>query len=135
MELTIKQESFCQKYIECGNASDAYRFAYNCENMKPASINRKAKEQLDNGKITARVTALRAKHQETHNVTIDSLTRELEEARTQAAKEGKISAVVSAIMGKAKLHGLLIDKTVLPEGGNLVVQLVKYGSKDDNPPT
>lgn len=36
---------------------------------------------------------------------------ELEEARLHALKDDKgASAAVSAIMGKAKLHGLLIDK-------------------------
>jgi phage terminase small subunit len=27
-KLTIKQEKFCNKYLECGNASEAYRYAY-----------------------------------------------------------------------------------------------------------
>jgi phage terminase small subunit len=56
--LTLKQENFCREYIKCGNASEAYRKAYNCQNMKPESINRKAGELLDNVKITARVQEL-----------------------------------------------------------------------------
>ena len=28
MNITPKQEAFAQKYIECGNASEAYRHAY-----------------------------------------------------------------------------------------------------------
>lgn len=56
--LTLKQENFCREYIKCGNASEAYRKAYNCQNMKPESINRKASELLDNVKITARVQEL-----------------------------------------------------------------------------
>jgi len=35
MKLTIKQEKFCNLYIELGNASEAYRQSYNCEKMKP----------------------------------------------------------------------------------------------------
>jgi phage terminase small subunit len=57
-ELTLKQETFCQEYIKCGNASEAYRKAYNAENMKPETINRKASELLANGKIKARVQEL-----------------------------------------------------------------------------
>lgn len=56
--LTPKQEKFCREFIKCGNASEAYRKAYNAENMKPESINRKASELLDNVKITARVQEL-----------------------------------------------------------------------------
>ena len=40
--LTIKQENFCNYYLECGNASEAYRRAYSCSNMKGDTINRKA---------------------------------------------------------------------------------------------
>jgi hypothetical protein len=53
--------------------------------MVPETVNRKAKELLEGGrgcgKIAARLDELRAEHQERHNVTVDSLTGELEEAR------------------------------------------------------
>lgn len=53
--LTPKQEKFCAVYIETSNATEAYRQAYDVENMKPATINRRAKDLLDNGKIRARI--------------------------------------------------------------------------------
>ena len=68
--LTPKQEAFVMAYVETGNASEAYRRSYNAEKMKPESINRKAKELLDNVKITARVAELQAEHKERHNVTV-----------------------------------------------------------------
>lgn len=57
--MTPKQEKFCLEYLKTGNASEAYRRAYNTAEMKPASINRKAKELMDNGKIAASIAALR----------------------------------------------------------------------------
>ena len=36
--LTPKQENFCLAYLETGNASEAYRRAYDVANMKPESI-------------------------------------------------------------------------------------------------
>ena len=33
-KLTIKQEAFARAYVETGNASEAYRRAYNAENMQ-----------------------------------------------------------------------------------------------------
>ena len=33
IKLTVKQEAFCQNYLELGNASEAYRQAYDAEDM------------------------------------------------------------------------------------------------------
>lgn len=60
MTLTPKQEKFCQEYIQCGNASEAYRKAYDCSNMKSETINKRACELLSNGNITGRVQTLNA---------------------------------------------------------------------------
>ena len=38
LKLTAKQEAFARAYVETGNASEAYRRAYNAENMKQESI-------------------------------------------------------------------------------------------------
>ena len=111
--LTPKQESFCQKYIELGNASEAYRQSYDADDMNTNTVNRKAKELLDNGKITARVEQIKREHKKRHNMTIDDLLLELEEARQAAlgAENPQSSAAVAATMGKAKILGL--DKQVI----------------------
>ncbi|QLB42024.1 MULTISPECIES: terminase small subunit [Mannheimia] len=109
-ELTPKQEAFCLTYIETGNASEAYRQAYEAEGMKPETINRKAKELLDNGKITARIEELKAEHAERHKLTVDDLLTELEEARTLAKAKENPNAMTQATMGKAKILGL--DKQI-----------------------
>ncbi|WP_313483174.1 terminase small subunit [Stutzerimonas kunmingensis] len=104
--MTPKQEAFCLAYIETGNASEAYRRAYNAENMKPETVNRKAKDLLDNGKIRARLAELREPILERHGDTVDSLLVELEAARARALAVDRPSAAVSATMGKARLLGL-----------------------------
>lgn len=109
-KLTPKQESFCQKFIELGNASEAYRQSYNCERMKTSTINSRAKELRKDGPITARIDELQADHRERHDWTVDDALTELEEARQVAKKEAAASAMVSATMGKAKVLGLLVDK-------------------------
>ena len=75
--------------------------------MKPTTVNRKAKELLDNGKIAARIEGLQAAARERHEVTVDSLTADLEDDRKLAHKANQAGAAVSATLGKAKLHGLL----------------------------
>lgn len=108
--MTPKQERFCQLYIELGNASEAYRQAYDAAQMKDATVNRKAKELLDNGKITARLGELKAAHAERHNVTVDDIRRMLLEDRAFAREKMTPAAAVSATMGLAKLYGHLVDK-------------------------
>ena len=56
VKLTPKQQKFCYKYIETGNASEAYRRSYNAENMKSETVNREAKKLIDNPKITTRIS-------------------------------------------------------------------------------
>lgn len=109
-KLTPKQESFCQKFIELGNASEAYRQSYNCERMKTSTINSRAKELRKDGPITARIDELQADHRERHDWTVDDAIIELEEARQVAKQEAAASAMVAATMGKAKVLGLLVDK-------------------------
>ncbi|WP_319172830.1 terminase small subunit [Pseudomonas aeruginosa] len=60
MALTPKQEAFCLAYLKTGNASEAYRLSYDAKNMKSETVNRTAKELIDNPKIAARMAELNA---------------------------------------------------------------------------
>lgn len=75
--LTIKQENFCQAYIRLGDKSAAYREAYDASNMKSESINRKAVELFDDGKITARIAELQDEVKRRNDITIDELVQSL----------------------------------------------------------
>ena len=109
--LTPKQEAFAMAYVECGNASKAYRTAYDVnENTSDNSISVEASKLRNNPKISLRILELKELAQVRHSITVDSLTDELEQARKTAQEAGQSSSMVSATMGKAKLHGLLTDK-------------------------
>lgn len=108
--LTPKQEAFCLAYVETGNASEAYRRAYDTCEMKPATVSRNAKALTDHNKISTRITELRAEHVERHKFTIDDMVRQLDEDRVFARKLETPAAAISASMGKAKLLGFLTDK-------------------------
>lgn len=112
MALTIKQEAFCRAYVETGNASEAYRQSYSASKMKQEAIAIEACRLLDNPNVTLMVAELQQSLVKRHEVTVDSLMRELEEARIAAmgAVNPQSAAAVAATMGKAKLAGLLIDK-------------------------
>lgn len=117
MNLTDKQEKFCQKVVELSNNSEAYREAYDTSRMKDHTVHRSAKELMSNPKIAARLEELREELRERYRLTVDDLIGELEEARQIAlsAMTPQTSAAVSSTMGKAKLLGL--DKQVLEISG------------------
>lgn len=115
LNLTPKQESFCQLYIELGNASEAYRQSYDADSMNENTVHVKASELLSSGKVSVRVEQIKAEHKKRHNITVDTLLLELEEARKAALspdlEKPQTAAAVSATMGKAKLLGL--DKKII----------------------
>lgn len=108
--MTPKKEKFAQKYLELGNASEAYRQSYNAENMSESTVWNEASKLLKNPEVAARVEEGQEKARKLHEVTLESITKELEEARLLAVKEKQSASAVSASMGKAKLHGLVTDK-------------------------
>lgn len=110
-QLTPKQEKFCLVYLETGNASEAYRRAYDAAGMTQGTINVKASELLANDKISVRLAELRAPILKRHAITVDSLLAELEEARRLALETEAPAPAVAATMGKAKLLGY--DKQIL----------------------
>lgn len=76
--LTIKQERFCQEYINTGNATESYRRVYSTKNMKEATINRSAKALVDHPKVSARLIQLKERLQRTYDISRERLLYELE---------------------------------------------------------
>ncbi len=111
-DLTPKQEAFALAYIETGKGSEAYRRAYEVgDDTKPGTVWSAASRLLATPKVSARVKDLQQQARDLAMVSIGTLTDELEEARLKAmADEKGASVAISAIMAKAKLHGLLVDK-------------------------
>lgn len=77
MSLTVKQENFCNYYIETGNASEAYRRAYNADSMKIDTVYVKASELLANGKISVRVQQLQKELKKHSDITKEEAVKEL----------------------------------------------------------
>lgn len=124
-----KCEKFSQVFIETGNASEAYRQAFPESKMKDRSLHVEACRYLKNPSVSLMIQQLREQHRERHNVTVDDLIEELEEARQAGFEFESASAMVSATMGKAKLLGLdkqLIDITSNGDSINRpsIIQLV-----------
>ena len=60
-----------------------------------------------------------------NELTIDDIIKELEEARTAAltAESPQSSAAVAATMGKAKVLGMLVDKSEVKNEGNISIDI------------
>ena len=131
MALTIKQEKFAQLVVELGDKSKAYRGAYDAERMKPETVHKRSGELIANGAVAGRIDELRAELAQRGRCTLDSLLRELEEARTVAlsCETPQSSAAVAATMGKAKLCGL--DKQLVELSGTITTRSTLADFYDD----
>ena len=118
-KLTIKQEKFALKYIECGNASEAYRYAYNTENMKTKSVWEKASELLNSIKVASRVEELKEEYRKKNGITVEYITDELKKVITKANDKDDLTNHRQCAMDIAKLHGLIIEKRQID--GNLKI--------------
>ena len=74
--LTPKQESFCLRYIETSNASEAYRLSYDAARSTDKTVWEQASKLLADLKVAARVAELSAKHLKRHEITVDRVLGE-----------------------------------------------------------
>ena len=105
--LTAKQHRFSEEYPKDSNATQAaIRAGYSKKTAYSIG-----QENLKKPVIAKAIEIQFAILRERCAVSVETLTDELEDARLSAMADKKgASAAVSAIMGKAKLHGLLIDR-------------------------
>ena len=109
-KLTPKQEKFCQCVASGMNYTDAYREAYNAENMQPATINVKACELLKIGKVSVRLNELKAKTEEKLIYSAVQSFDRLDRIGTEALADKNYSAALKAEELKGKLAGLYVDR-------------------------
>jgi len=99
--LTAKQEAFAQAIASGKTQADAYRLAYNADNMKDASVWSKASVLMSDVKVTSRVEELRGKLEKK-----ELWTREMSvKALIGAYKEGNPTAKIAAVKELNAMHG------------------------------
>lgn len=120
VNLTAKQEAFCQGIADGLGQADAYRAAYDAEGMKDNVIYAKASELMKNGKVRDRVKELRASVEEKQ-----LWSREMSvKALVQAYREGSGSVKVAAVKELNAMHGYN-EPAKLNIGGNMMHQIVR----------
>jgi phage terminase small subunit len=107
--LTAKQEAFALCYVETGNATEAYRRCYDTTTSNEATLNRKAKEVLDNGKVAARIAELRKPAAEAAQITLIQHLEDLKRLRDMAESQGKFGPAIHAEVSRGKASGLYTE--------------------------
>jgi phage terminase small subunit len=142
--LTVKREAFARAYVECGNATQAYRLAFKCDGFQPSKIASRAISLLQQEDVAALIQELRDKAAKRNDITVDNLTQMLLEDRKLARDLGMPSAAISAVRELGKLHGLMVDKVAVTVDKKLadmtdeelesfiVVEATKMGLKRDD---
>lgn len=112
-KLTPKQEAFVHAYLETSNATEAYRRAYDAENMAEATINVKASELLKNGKVSVRLHELQERA--SAKVVLSRawvLERLMRNADAAVGKEDfQASNKALELLGKTDELGMFTEKT------------------------
>lgn len=117
--LTAKQARFVSEYLIDSNATQAaIRAGYS---EKTAAVI--GAQNLIKLNIAAAIKAGQKDIAKRNGLTIDDILDELEEARKIAQAEGKGAPMVAASMGKAKLLGLIIDKSENKHEGNVDIEI------------
>jgi len=106
--MTIKQEKFCIEYIKSGNATEAYKKAFNAENMKPTTINKKAYELLKKPEIKEFIEKTR--EQTIEESIIDIKQRKAYLSKLITDSKADISEKLKAIDLLNKMDGVYTQK-------------------------
>ena len=127
MALTPKQEKFAQLVASGTNQSDAYRQAYNAENMQGKTINERASVLAKQDNVATRIAELQKPIIAKTQYTLESYIDKMNEISEQALAKGDFSPAAKALENVGKVLGFYTNKTELsgPGGGPVSVQLVK----------
>lgn len=122
--LTAKQEAFAQAIADGMNQADAYRAAYDAENMADTSIYVEASKLIDNPNVAQRVKELK-------NAIADRVlwTREMSvKALVQTFRESSGSVKVAAVKELNAMHGYNEPSKLHVEGN---IGIIRYPGLDD----
>ena len=103
---TAKQEAFCLAVIDPNvpDATAAYRSAYNCSKMKPATVNREATKLMANPTIATRIEELRAPVIDKLQITLEAVLAEI--AKTAFSNIGDFLEIGESGKATTTLDGI-----------------------------
>lgn len=103
--LTAKSEKFAQAIASGANQTDAYRLAYSTDSMTTKTIWEKAARLAAHGKVSARISTLKADLAEQKLWTRTQSVQALIDALETARASGNPSAMTGAVKELNNMHG------------------------------
>src|SRR6516162_4224236 len=106
---SFRQERFAQELAMGRSQGEAYALSgYRLSTVGARDAN--ASRLLRNDKVAGRVAELRAEAAASTAITVESLIREAADIQRAATADGNHSAAIAAVVTKAKLAGLWIER-------------------------
>ena len=137
MSLTVKQEIFVQRLLEGNTQAEAYRFAYNCENMKDKTIIEKASKLMAQSNIRARYEELMNELKQKMFYTVEKANEDLEWIKNKAKedieyrgiKQANATTYLGAVKQQIDLNGITIKEA--KEDIDNVIKFEIVGAKNE----
>lgn len=137
MSLTTKQEIFIQRLLEGNTQAEAYRFAYNCENMKDKTIIEKASKLMAQSNIRARYEELKNELKQKMFYTVEKANEDLEWIKNKAKedieyrgiKQANATTYLGAVKQQIDLNGITIKEA--KEDIDNVIKFEIVGAKNE----
>ena len=116
--LTTKEEIFVQCLVEKKSQREAYKFAYNCENMKDESIDVKASNLFKKDKIRLRYEELINELKQQMFYTVEKANDDLnwiklkakEDIENRGIKQANANTYLGAVKQQIELNGITIKE-------------------------
>lgn len=137
MSLTIKEEIFVQRRIEGYSQTEAYRFAYNCENMKDKTVTEKASKLMAKDNVRARYEELKNELKQKMFYTVEKANEDLEWIKNKAKedieyrgiKQANATTYLGAVKQQIDLNGITIKEA--KEDIDNVIKFEIVGAKNE----
>lgn len=126
-----------QRRIEGYSQTEAYRFAYNCENMKDKTVTEKASKLMAKNNVRARYEELKNELKQKMFYTVEKANNDLEWIKLKAKedieyrgiKQANATTYLGAVKQQIDLNGITIKEA--KEDIDNVIKFEIVGAKND----
>lgn len=109
-DLTPKQLAFVDHYVKHGDATAAYRSAYDTSRMKPASVTRKAFDVLHSVNVSSMIKAAREEAAAKIGVSLFDHLMRLQDLSAKAEKAGQFASAIRGEELRGKASNLYVER-------------------------
>ena len=116
--LTTKEEIFVQCLVEKKSQREAYKFAYEADNMKDETIDKRASELFSKGEIKGRYEELKNELKQQMFYTVEKANDDLnwiklkakEDIENRGIKQANANTYLGAVKQQIELNGITIKE-------------------------